>query len=180
MTRKYRIYKRNKIQSKKFRKSRKKLRNKTYKKRGGQPVPRSTLLKAWNKKIKQKTKRAKAQERDSFKKPVIGSMMAVMVFGADAAPLFSNNIRNNTQSKKVQESQALTATLRGGFPFVPIAQQLWIIACTGNTCRSPALKIAGADMTTSEPFEAVSRKMNYLMDELENILEIKSLSEVEL
>ena len=32
------------------------------------------------------------------------------------------------------------------------------------------LKIAGADMTTSEPFEAVSRKMNFLMDELESIL----------
>ena len=32
------------------------------------------------------------------------------------------------------------------------------------------LKIAGADMTTSEPFEAVSRKMKFLMDELESIL----------
>ena len=42
------------------------------------------------------------------------------------------------------------------------------------------LKIAGADMTTSEPFEAVSRKMNYLMDELEKILEVKSLKDVEL
>ena len=42
------------------------------------------------------------------------------------------------------------------------------------------LKIAGADMTTSEPFEAVSRKMNYLMDELEKILEVKSLKNVEL
>ena len=35
---------------------------------------------------------------------------------------------------------------------------------------SAVLKIAGADMTTSEPFEAVSRKMNFLMDELESIL----------
>ena len=35
-------------------------------------------------------------------------------------------------------------------------------------------------MTTSEPFEAVSRKMNYLMDELEKILEVKSLKDVEL
>ena len=42
------------------------------------------------------------------------------------------------------------------------------------------LKIAGADMTTSEPFEAVSRKMNFLMDELEKILEVKSLKDVEL
>jgi oligoendopeptidase F len=33
------------------------------------------------------------------------------------------------------------------------------------------LTLAGVDMTTSEPFEAVSRKMNYLMDELERILE---------
>ena len=41
------------------------------------------------------------------------------------------------------------------------------------------LKIAGADMTTSEPFEAVSRKMNFLMDELEKILEVKSLNDVE-
>jgi len=41
------------------------------------------------------------------------------------------------------------------------------------------LKIAGADMTTSEPFEAVSRKMNFLMDELEKILEVKSLNNVE-
>jgi len=32
------------------------------------------------------------------------------------------------------------------------------------------LKIAGVNMSTSEPFEAVSRKMNYLMDELEKIL----------
>jgi len=144
MTRKYPIYKRKK--SKKFKKSRKKLKNKTHKKRGGQPVPRATLLKAWNKKIKQKTKRARAQERDTFKKQVIGSMMAVMVFGADAAPLFSNNIINNTQSKKVQESQALTVTTPTTQSFSPIAQQLWIIACTGNTCRSPALKIAGAEL----------------------------------
>ena len=35
-------------------------------------------------------------------------------------------------------------------------------------------------MTTSEPFEAVSRKMNFLMDELEKILEVKSLKDVEL
>ncbi len=42
------------------------------------------------------------------------------------------------------------------------------------------LKIAGADMTTSEPFEAVSRKMNYLMDELERILEARSLENIEL
>tara|TARA_B100000927_G_scaffold183826_1_gene148009 strand:- start:4090 stop:5934 length:1845 start_codon:yes stop_codon:yes gene_type:complete len=33
------------------------------------------------------------------------------------------------------------------------------------------LNLAGVDMTTSEPFEAVSRKMNFLMDELELILE---------
>jgi oligoendopeptidase F len=32
------------------------------------------------------------------------------------------------------------------------------------------LNLAGVDMTTSEPFEAVSRKMNFLMDELEKIL----------
>ena len=32
------------------------------------------------------------------------------------------------------------------------------------------LNLAGVDMTTSEPFEAVSRKMNFLMDELETIL----------
>ena len=32
------------------------------------------------------------------------------------------------------------------------------------------LNLAGVDMTTSEPFEAVSRKMNFLMDELEEIL----------
>ena len=32
------------------------------------------------------------------------------------------------------------------------------------------LTLAGVDMTTSEPFEAVSRKMNFLMDELESIL----------
>ena len=32
------------------------------------------------------------------------------------------------------------------------------------------LNLAGVDMTTSEPFEAVSRKMNFLMDELESIL----------
>jgi oligoendopeptidase F len=36
------------------------------------------------------------------------------------------------------------------------------------------LNLAGVDMTTSEPFEAVSRKMNFLMDELEKILEAKS------
>ena len=35
-------------------------------------------------------------------------------------------------------------------------------------------------MTTSEPFEAVSRKMNCLMDELEKILEVKSLKDIEL
>jgi oligoendopeptidase F len=35
------------------------------------------------------------------------------------------------------------------------------------------LNLAGVDMTTSEPFEAVSRKMNQLMDELETILEKK-------
>jgi len=33
------------------------------------------------------------------------------------------------------------------------------------------LNLAGVDMTTSEPFEAVSRKMNFLMDELEKILD---------
>jgi len=33
------------------------------------------------------------------------------------------------------------------------------------------LNLAGVDMTTSEPFEAVSRKMNFLMDELETILQ---------
>lgn len=33
------------------------------------------------------------------------------------------------------------------------------------------LKLAGVDMSTAEPFEAVSRKLNYLMDELENILQ---------
>ena len=32
------------------------------------------------------------------------------------------------------------------------------------------LKLAGVDMSTPEPFEAVSRKLNYLMDELEKIL----------
>ena len=42
------------------------------------------------------------------------------------------------------------------------------------------LNLAGVDMTTSEPFEAVSRKMNFLMDELEKILEVKSLKDVEL
>jgi hypothetical protein len=105
---------------------------------GGRGLPKGLRLKARSKSKAMRNRKQKAESAKKRKEFILGTAFFVLVMGQTLLPqVTSVNHTKKQQLSRTSRSSRTSITNIGGI------QEVWQIACTGNTCRSPALMLAG-------------------------------------
>jgi hypothetical protein len=101
---------------------------------GSRGLPKRLMIKGRTKSLSMKRARKRAESARKSRQQALATTFIVLVMGQSLLPSISSvNHTKKQQLAKVSRSSVKNFNI----------QEVWQIACTGNTCRSPALMLAG-------------------------------------